>query len=62
MAKRKAKQDTNSYEVITQVDEETGDLLVPLPPELLSRMGWKIGTDVDIQVDKSGRIIIKENK
>lgn len=29
------------YEVITQEDPETGDLLLPIPPQLLEEMGWK---------------------
>jgi hypothetical protein len=38
MARVKAKQDTESYEVITQVDEATGDVLVPLPPEFAATL------------------------
>jgi len=61
MAKVKAKADTVKYEVITQVDSETGDLLLPIPPELLERLEWQIGDDVDFSVDKkSGQVVIKK--
>lgn len=58
--KVKAKQDKDSYEVITQVDEETGDLLLPIPPELMDRMGWTTGTEIEFDVDKTGRIIMRK--
>jgi hypothetical protein len=62
MARTKARQDTESYEVITQTDEATGDTLVPIPQELLDRLGWTVGTELDFAVDKTGRIIIKPVK
>ena len=45
------------YTIITQEDEETGDLLIPLPPPLLKEMGWQEGDDIQIEVDKAGRYI-----
>jgi antitoxin component of MazEF toxin-antitoxin module len=48
-----------SYEVITQVDDSNDDLLIPIPPALLEKMGWKEGDDVDFSVDDQGRIIMK---
>jgi len=53
-------QDHKRYEVITQEDPETGDLLVPLPPELLQKLGWKEGDEVDFALDDQGRYIIKK--
>lgn len=53
-------QDNKRYEVITQEDPETGDLLVPLPPELLEKLGWKEGDVVDFALDDQGRYIIKK--
>jgi bifunctional DNA-binding transcriptional regulator/antitoxin component of YhaV-PrlF toxin-antitoxin module len=47
------------YEVITQEDEN-GDLLLPLPPELLQQMGWKEGDTLDFSIDDKGRWIIKK--
>lgn len=46
------------YTVITQEDDETGDLLVPLPEPLLKEMGWKEGDDIRIEVDTTGRYIL----
>jgi hypothetical protein len=60
MAKKNpAKQDIR-YEVITQEDPETGDLLIPMPPHLLREMGWKEGDQLDFQLDDKGKIIVKK--
>lgn len=60
MAKKNpAKQDIR-YEVITQEDPETGDLLIPMPPQLLREMGWKEGDQLDFQLDDKGKIIVKK--
>lgn len=47
------------YEVITQEDPETGDLFLPLPPELLERMGWTIGDTLLWSTDEQGRWVIR---
>lgn len=49
-----------SYEVITQEDPETGDLIIPIPPPLLKSLDWKEGDDVQIDVDDKGRIIVRK--
>lgn len=50
------------YEVITQEDEN-GDLLIPLPPELLQKLNWKEGDDIKFDFDDKGRFILsKVNK
>ena len=46
------------YEVITQEDPETGDLIVPIPEPILRQMGWKEGDEVDISVDDKGQIFL----
>ncbi len=51
------------YEVITQEDPETGDLIIPLPPPLLKELDWKEGDEIKFDTDETGRIIIsKANK
>lgn len=50
--------DKASYEVVTQRDDN-GDLLLPLPPELLDRLGWVAGTEIDVEVDADGRLIVR---
>ena len=51
--------DNFRYEVITQEDEN-GDFLLPIPPELLVRMGWKEGDEISFDLDKSGRWILRK--
>lgn len=59
----KSPQDNVRYEVITQEDPESGDLIVPIPPHLLKEMNWKEGDELDIQVGEDGRITLtKVNK
>lgn len=56
-----SKQDQNvTYQVITQEDPETGDLLLPLPPPLLEQLGWKEGDNIIIDKDDKGRIIFRK--
>jgi hypothetical protein len=50
----------DSFEVITQEDPDTGDMLIPLPPQLLKDLGWKEGDDVDFSIDDKGRIVLKK--
>ena len=47
-----------SYEVVTQEDTATGDVLIPLPPELLQQLGWSEGTQVKFEFDDKGRFIV----
>lgn len=59
----KSPQDNVRYEVITQEDPESGDIIVPIPPHLLKEMNWKEGDELDIQVGEDGRITLtKVNK
>jgi hypothetical protein len=60
MPKKNPAQSYDSYEVITQEDPETGDMLIPIPPHLLKELGWKEGDDVDFSIDDKGRIILKK--
>jgi hypothetical protein len=60
MSKKNPAKAYDSYEVITQEDPETGDMLIPLPPQLLRDLGWKEGDNVDFSIDDKGRIILKK--
>lgn len=53
-------QDSTRYEVITQEDPETGDLMVPIPQILLDQLGWKEGDSIDFSVDEKGHYILKK--
>jgi phytoene/squalene synthetase len=50
--------DPASYEAIIQEDPETGDLLLPLPQELLDRLGWKEGDDLEWKQSKNGAWVL----
>jgi hypothetical protein len=60
MAKNTPGKDQIRYEVITQEDQETGDLIIPIPEPILKRMGWKEGDEINIGVDELGRIFLKK--
>jgi hypothetical protein len=60
MSKKNPAQSYDSYEVITQEDPETGDMLIPIPPHLLKELGWKEGDDIDFSIDDNGRIVLKK--
>ena len=47
------------YEVITQEDEVTGDLLLPIPPQLLAQLGWTEGDEIEFAIDEKGKYILK---
>lgn len=49
------------YEVITQEDEVTGDLLLPIPPQLLAQLGWTEGDEIEFTVDEQGKYILKKS-
>ena len=48
------------YEVITQEDPETGDIIVPIPPLMLKQLGWKEGDELDFSIDEKGKVIVKK--
>lgn len=52
--------DSARYEVITQEDPETGDLLLPIPQELLDKMGWQEGDEIEWKVDTQGRWVLSK--
>lgn len=48
----------STYEVITQEDPETGEIILPIPPEILHAMGWKEGDELEFSMDANGKIIM----
>jgi hypothetical protein len=60
MPKNKSNQNQVRYEVITQEDPDSGDLIIPLPEPVLRSLGWKDGDDVEIEIDKEGKIYLKK--
>jgi hypothetical protein len=41
-------------------DEETGEMFLEFPVELLNQMGWDEGTLLDWMIDEEEKIILKE--
>ena len=60
MPKKNPAQENMRYEVITQEDPETGDLIIPIPIPILKKMGWKDGDEVDIGVGEDGQLFLKK--
>ena len=52
-----------SWTVTTEEDPETGDLILPLPPDLLEMQGWRTGDTLNLeeQADGAWHITKKEN-
>lgn len=53
-------QDQVRYEVITQEDPDTGDLILPIPPILLEQLGWKEGDDIEFGINEDGTWFLKK--
>jgi bifunctional DNA-binding transcriptional regulator/antitoxin component of YhaV-PrlF toxin-antitoxin module len=49
-----------SYEVTTF--DENCDVVIPIPPPLLRKLGWKEGDTLQFNVDDKGRYIISKAK
>jgi bifunctional DNA-binding transcriptional regulator/antitoxin component of YhaV-PrlF toxin-antitoxin module len=47
------------YEVVTQEGED-GELLLPIPPQMLKDLGWKEGTELKFDKDDKGRFILRK--
>ena len=48
------------YEVITQEDPESGDVIIPIPEPILRQMGWKEGDDVEVGLNQDGSLFLKK--
>jgi len=48
------------YEVITQEDPESGDLIIPIPEPVLKALGWKEGMEVEVELGQDGKIYLKK--
>lgn len=53
--------ENHRYEVITQLDPETGDTILPIPPEVLEKLQWKEGDLINISKDENGHIILSKD-
>ena len=57
---KQTKQHSVRYEVITQEDSDSDDLIIPIPIPLLKELGWKEGDEVEIGVDDAGKLYLKK--
>lgn len=60
MAKKDPAKTQIRYEVIVQEDEKTGDILLPIPEEVLRSLDLKEGDDVEFEMDNDGTLYIKK--
>ncbi len=60
MPKKSAPQQAR-YEVITQYDEGSDDLLIPIPPHLLQQLGWSEGDNISVTLDEFGHYIFTKS-
>ena len=47
---KKSTNDLVRYEVITQEDPDTGDLMLPIPQKLLDELGWREGDEIEFAI------------
>jgi hypothetical protein len=47
------------YAVSAQKDDN-GDVLLPIPPELLKKLNWKQGDTIEFGVDESDNFILRK--
>ena len=47
--------------VVTTHEDDNGDLLIPIPPILLKRLGWTENDTIEVTVDENtGEYILKK--
>ena len=56
---KKHGKDLVRYEVITHEDPDTGDLMLPIPQQLLDELGWREGDEIEFAIDEKGKYILK---
>jgi len=47
------------YEVITQQDTDSDDVILPIPEPLLKSLGWKEGDEIEIGINQDGSLFLK---
>ena len=62
MSKKIPEGKITSYEVITQKDDNSDDIMLPIPPMLLEELGWKPGDEIEFGLDKEGKFILTKVK
>lgn len=44
----------NKWTVIVEKDQDSEDLILPIPEELMEKMGWKEGDDLEFDILDNG--------
>jgi hypothetical protein len=51
----------NTWEVtLLDAADDSGDLILPFPDDLLEKMSWKEGDELNLYVDVAGRLTIRK--
>ena len=58
MAKKKKKTD-GKFEVVTN-QTKSGDVVMPIPPDLLKQLGWKEGDSLEFCANQDGGFILRK--
>ena len=53
-------QDILQFEVIVQEDPETGEMLLPIPQELLDKLGWGEGDQLEWNETSTGAWVLSK--
>jgi len=48
--------------VVTLEEDEYGDLIMPIPEEVLDELGWTVGDDLDYTLDEDSIILRKSDE
>jgi hypothetical protein len=48
----------SSWSISLEEDPETGELILPLPDELLALQGWEVGDELTWEFNKDGTAVI----
>lgn len=51
-----------TYTVILEEDPDTGDLIMPIPAELLTEAKWQEGDTLEWSIHESGQIILHKKE
>lgn len=57
----KSESDRVTWQVTTLEDKATGDLILPIPPELLQKMGWREGDTLNWERNPEGHWILTKS-
>jgi bifunctional DNA-binding transcriptional regulator/antitoxin component of YhaV-PrlF toxin-antitoxin module len=48
--------------IVTLEEDQFGDLVLPIPDQVLEELGWTIGDNIDYTIDEDSLILKKSNE